>query len=115
MSNSKILPFDCNVVYSIDCRISCRLGIIQASPYGQAWLATHLDVLMSNNLDINFGSGIYVAQMSYYDDILDTREIDFFFIHKVIKQIHVEEAFTNPAELRNRITRTNHKISCKTK
>ena len=39
----------------------------------------------------------------------------FFFIHKVIKQIHVEEAFTNPAELRNRITRTNHKISCKTK
>ena len=78
MSNSKILPFDCNVVYSIDCRVSCRLGIIQASPYGQAWLATHLDVLMSNNLDINFGSGIYVAQMSYYDDILDTREIDLW-------------------------------------
>ena len=78
MSNSKILPFDCHVVYSIDCRISCRLGIIQASPYGQAWLATHLDVLMSNNLDINFGSGIYVAQMNYYDDILDTREIDLW-------------------------------------
>ena len=78
MSNSKILPFDCNVVYSLDCRVSCRLGIIQASSNGQAWLATHLDVLMSNNLDINFGSGIYVAQMNYYDDILDTREIDLW-------------------------------------
>lgn len=78
MSNLKILPFDCNVVYSLDCRVSCRLGIIQASSNGQAWLATHLDVLMSNNLDINFGSGIYVAQMNYYDDILDTREIDLW-------------------------------------
>ena len=78
MSNSKILPFDCNVVYSLDCRVSCRLGIIQVSSNGQAWLATHLDVLMSNNLDINFGSGIYVAQMNYYDDILDTREIDLW-------------------------------------
>lgn len=78
MSNSKILPFDCNIVYSLDCRVSCRLGIIQTSSNGQAWLATHLDVLMSNNLDINFGSGIYVAQMNYYDDILDTREIDLW-------------------------------------
>lgn len=78
MSNSKILPFDCNVVYSIDCRVSCRLGIIQASPYGQAWLATHLDILMSNNLDLNFGNGIYVAQMNYYDDILDTHEVNLW-------------------------------------
>lgn len=76
--DKKILPFDCNVVYSMDCRISCRLGIIQTSQYAQAWLATHLDILMSENLDLNFGSGIYVNQMNYYDDILDTREIDLW-------------------------------------
>lgn len=72
------LPIATNVVLSTDCRIANKLAIIQTSSKSDAWLATHMDVVMNRDLNATIGNGIYEAKLNYFDDILVNRKIDFW-------------------------------------
>ena len=50
--NEKKLPIAFDVCFTSDCRYATRLAIIQSSPYGEAWLATHMDVIMNEQPNV---------------------------------------------------------------
>ena len=55
-----------------------RFAIIQASFYGDAWLASHFDIFMNPQFKIYYGHVDDVYHMEYYNDILDFNEIDYW-------------------------------------
>lgn len=80
--NEKKLPITFNICFTSDCRYSMRLAIIQSSLYAQTWLATHMDVIMNEQPNVILSDGLYEAQQNIFDDILITKELDYWGIEK---------------------------------
>lgn len=76
--NEKKLPIAFDVCFTSDCRYSTRLAIIQASPYAESWLATHMDVIMNEQPNVILSDGLYESQQNIFDDILITEELNYW-------------------------------------
>lgn len=76
--NEKKLPIAFDVCFTSDCRYSTRLAIIQSSPYAEAWLATHMDVIMNEQPSVILSDGLYESQQNIFDDILMYEELDYW-------------------------------------
>ncbi|MCI8331586.1 MAG: hypothetical protein HFE78_02000 [Clostridiales bacterium] len=56
----KELPIERNnLIDSTECWTFEKLAIIQASPYAEAWLASHLNVFMNYDYTVSFGESYY--------------------------------------------------------
>ena len=76
--SEKKLPIAFDVCFTSDCRYSTRLAIIQASPYAESWLATHMDVIMNEQPNVILSDGLYESQQNIFNDILITKELDYW-------------------------------------
>ncbi|MCI8589159.1 MAG: hypothetical protein HFE77_00355 [Clostridiales bacterium] len=55
-----------------------KLSIIQASPFSEDWLASHLNIIMHSDYSVSFGDSYYKYSPAYFDDILHAKVIDYF-------------------------------------
>jgi len=84
----KTLPIErTNLIDSTECWTFEKLAIIQASPYAEDWLASHLNVFMDYDYVVSFGESYYKYPPSYYDDILTANRIDLFHVTEAVDTI----------------------------
>ena len=70
------LPFDYNAAVVTECWTFYRLAIIQTTPFGREWLASHLRVFMQRRFRVYFGENFQIYYHQYYHDILRYEGID---------------------------------------
>lgn len=64
-----------------------KLSIIQASPFSEDWLASHLNIIMHSDYSVSFGDSYYKYSPAYFDDILHAKVIDYFQNQNVLDVI----------------------------
>lgn len=64
-----------------------KLSIIQASPFSEDWLASHLNIIMHSDYSVSFGDSYYKYSPAYFDDILHAQVIDYFQNQNVLEII----------------------------
>lgn len=75
----KILPIEKNRLADVtECWTFEKLSIIQASPFSEDWLASHLNIIMHSDYSVSFGDSYYKYSPSYFDDILRAKIINYF-------------------------------------
>ena len=72
----KELPIMMNPMVESECSVFEKLAIIQTSPHGEAWLASHLRLFYDSNYgDCRFGEWNALYPPEYYEDILQIEEV----------------------------------------
>lgn len=69
------LPVVLNTHVIVECWTHYKLAIIQASPFADEWLASHLEVMTNENLHTTFGTISGPYDMEYYSNIVVSKEI----------------------------------------
>ena len=72
------LPIELNTAVITECWVFEKLAMIQASPFGEEWLSTHLHLYMDPTYSCYFGDGETHYPTSYFWDILAFEEIPLF-------------------------------------
>lgn len=72
------LPIELNTAVITECWTFEKLAVIQTSPLGEDWLATHLSLYMDSTFSCYFGDGESPYDLSYYEDILCMEEIPLY-------------------------------------
>ena len=68
-----------NAPVAIECGTINKLPIIKTSKYYDAWIAAHMEVMLKDeSLEVRCGFADTLVSYGYYDDILDTQEINFW-------------------------------------
>lgn len=65
-----------------ECWTFARMAIIQTSTFAVDWLASHMNLFMTETSHIYFGENFRQFRPSYYEDILDTEHIDIFSVDR---------------------------------
>lgn len=76
----KILPLAKQVDTNTKCWPHSLLSIAALSPNYMEWLATHMEISMTDELNVFWGKGPWSYIISYFADILDIHGIDFWSI-----------------------------------
>lgn len=94
----KILPIEIqNAAVVTECWTFEKLAIIQTSPYARDWLASHFRIYIDNSLCVYFGEAPFLHRPMYYEDILDSRVINYHLLPadrlmSVIRE-HIDEGW----------------------
>ncbi len=72
------LPIELHTAVITECWTFEKLAMIEASPCGEAWLASHLSLCMDPHFSCYFGDWDTHYPPSYYDDVLSVREIPVY-------------------------------------
>ena len=75
-----ILPIESESYFMNECGTHIRLSIIQGSVFSNAWLASHFSIFMNNEYKIYYGYINDVFRMEYFNDILNSTEINYWSI-----------------------------------
>lgn len=88
----KRLPIVIDAIIMSDCCTYDRIAIIQTSPHAEAWLSTHINVIVEDNLSAWHGSVDSIYTMDYYKDILSFQEINTWEVppEKIVAMIKEE-------------------------
>ena len=57
-----------------------RMAILQTSPYATDWLASHMNIFMTDSFYTYFGENFHMYRPQYYEDILNQKKINIFQI-----------------------------------
>ncbi len=73
------LPIDLNTPVAIECGTVNKLPIIKTSPYYDAWISCHMDVMLKDeSLEVRCGAADIPISYGYHDDIINAEEINFW-------------------------------------
>ncbi|MEG0528959.1 MAG: hypothetical protein RR578_01290 [Bacilli bacterium] len=90
----KKLPLFYENIPNGDCKIYNNLLVIKTSPKADIWISSHLNIILDESFNCNFGD--YAPyDMNYYDNILSINKVNKpspeFIIEKIIEKINADK------------------------